>query len=480
MDKAMVDMRWRVAALIAGVFWLIGLTVVPAWAGSPIVYVPSPNGTDDTTNIQSALDMCVQQHPKGCTVQLGAGTYLTRALVAYNFHGTFKGRSTSATIIEAIYPLLVTVPDFYYGVCKPNTTSCIWPSLIMFVDGDIHISDLSIHIVAPPGSATTGWYAQGTKLTDLIDAIRVMGQYPTNATVDRIDVEARPDNSPTSFGFNLINGVCFPGELPRSPSPYDYYRLSGSFVVRNSSFRSMNDGVAWGNVTASHFSVGGSPSTGNSFDNLNVGVDMESAEQSQIEVSFNQSTGIYYSAWVVPWISSVFIPSAPSRYSIHDNDFRTTGAYATGILVYNEPGHPWINAAIWNNSVQLQGTLSDGIDAVNTQLTTIVNNKISGTGYDGIGLWSSTWSTAIGNNLKGFGPDATVGLAQIYLDSYTSENLVMCSNPSDTVLNQGLNNATIGCHQIGSTPQAETARAAPEPSVPDRGVFRKRPSGFWP
>lgn len=35
------------------------LTAATAWAGSHIVYVPPPNGTDDTSNIQAALDTCV-------------------------------------------------------------------------------------------------------------------------------------------------------------------------------------------------------------------------------------------------------------------------------------------------------------------------------------------------------------------------------------------------------------------------------------
>src|SRR5215472_2251161 len=84
-----------------------------AVAGQFIVYVPPPNGTDDTANIQAALDTCVT-YGKNCTVQFAAGTYLTRQLVAYNFRGTFKGLGTSATIIQAIYPLAVTLPDVFF------------------------------------------------------------------------------------------------------------------------------------------------------------------------------------------------------------------------------------------------------------------------------------------------------------------------------------------------------------------------------
>jgi len=62
--------------------------------------VKPPNGTDDTTNIQAALDACVVRDP-GCTVQLAAGKYLTRQLLEYNFRGTFKGMGKGSTTIEA-------------------------------------------------------------------------------------------------------------------------------------------------------------------------------------------------------------------------------------------------------------------------------------------------------------------------------------------------------------------------------------------
>lgn len=415
------------------------------------IYVPPPNGVDDTANLQSALDACVA-YGKKCTVQLAAGTYLTRQLVAYNFQGTFKGLGVDTTTIEAIYPLPVNIGDpFTQGECVPNTTTCLWPTLIMFVTG----------------TATTGWPILGSTFTDLIDALRFMGKYPTNVTVDRIRVEGLPDNSSTSTGFNVINGVVFPGEFPRSSNPFDYYFLSGTLTVRNSSFKSMDDGVAAGAfLTSSKITIGGSPSTGNSFENVFVGLDMESAEKSHFEISYNVSSGITNSMWVVPWISPVFIPSSPSRYRIHDNRFSTTGPKTTGIYLYNEPSHPWIDAVVRNNSIELQEALSDGVDAFNTQSTTILNNTITGTGYDGIGLWSSTYSAVIGNNVSGYMPDPTVGLAQIHLDPATSFDLVVCLNPDDTLLNQGTNNIVIGCQQVATTTEAATGRVIPGASMP--------------
>jgi hypothetical protein len=123
---------------LALLFVLLGLIVflpVTVWAGGHVVNVPPPNGVNDPSNLQAALDTCVA-YGKDCTVQLAAGKCLTSQLVAYNFHGTFKGKGKDKTIVEALPELEVTgLPETDdYGLCKPNTTDCSWPSLLMFVD----------------------------------------------------------------------------------------------------------------------------------------------------------------------------------------------------------------------------------------------------------------------------------------------------------------------------------------------------------
>jgi hypothetical protein len=437
-------------------------------------YVQLPNGVDDTANLQAALDACVVRGP-GCIVQLAAGKYFTRQLVAYNFRGTFKGMGKDLTTIEARHNLPVNIGDLLVvGECLPNLTTCLWPSLIIFVDGDIHVSDLSIHITAPPGAATTGWTVFGLGISSLLDGLRFMGQHPTDVSIDRISIEGLPDNSPTSFGiqvgfpvgFNVVNGVIYTGELPRSSTPFDYYFLSGSLTVRNSSFKTMFDGVSQdGFLQSSLITVGGSPSAGNRFENLYVGMDMEGSESSNFDISYNESSGIYASMWVIPW-QPVFVPSSPSRYLIHDNKFSTTAANAQAVYLLDLPTNPWIHAIIWNNSIEPQDSLSDGIDAYNTRGTLIWNDTITGSGYDAIGLRGSTLSSVIGNNLSGFTPDPAVGLAQIYLDPSTTHDVVACAERSDTVLNRGTDNIVIGCQQPEATPEAATVRVAPAVATP--------------
>jgi hypothetical protein len=468
----MITLRRRVSVLMATILGLSVLTPSTAWAGSRIVYVPPPNGTDDTANIQAALDTCVT-YSKNCTVQLAAGTYSTRQLVAYNFHGTFKGMGMSATTIQAKYPLPVNLPDvFYDGECKPNTTTCLWPSLIIFVNGKIEVSDLSMMELASPGEATTGWFFEGGESTDLIDILRFMGNLPTNASVESINVQGSADGSPTSSGFNVINGVSFVGEFPRSSKPFDYFVLSGSLKVRNSSFSTMDDGVSGAQLTSSHFIIGGSPSTGNVFENVYGGMDLESAEKSDFEISYNTSSGIDAAMWVVPYhqgLPHALLPSMPSQYTIHDNNFVGTGTFGDGFYFFDGPAKPWIQAAAWNNTIELQNVLMEGIGAYNTVGTAIWNNSITGSdGNDGIGLWNSSYDTVIDNDVSGFTVDPT-GLAQIFLDPYTTYDFVLCSNSSNTVLNQGTNNLVIGCQQLDPASKSVSPAASKRSLSPHKG-----------
>jgi Pectate lyase superfamily protein len=163
----------RRGALLLGLLALLLPTTL--WAGGHTIKVRPPNGVDDTATIQAALDAAVASGP-GTTVQLAAGRYLTQQLATYNFHGTFKGAGKDKTIIEALPHLQVNAnANFCNSPGLPNVTNNRWPSLIIFVDGDIRISELSIKVMASPGTATTTWWLCDSPCTFLLDAIRIMG-----------------------------------------------------------------------------------------------------------------------------------------------------------------------------------------------------------------------------------------------------------------------------------------------------------------
>lgn len=467
----MPDMNGRVkrvglrVALPWGILGLIMLLPATVWAGGHTVRVPPPNGVDDTANIQGALNKCVAYGP-GCTVQLAAGTYLTRQVVVYNFQGTFKGMGVDSTTIEALPDLFVNWPDFAVRMCQPNLTTCIWPSLFEFVDGNISVSDLTLKATAVP--ATQPWVSGGITYTMLYEVLGFMGQYPTYVTIDRISMEGQPSTLPTDWVYNIENGVHYSGELPRSSTPGDYYFLSGSLTVQSSYFDNAYVSISQDAfVTSSQITIGGSPSAGNHIENACGGLDIETSEKSAFEISYNESSAGCEGAamWIINSWPATVAPSGPSRYLIHDNKFIGTSQIADGIFLYDDVTSPYIQAAAWNNTIELQDTLSEGIGVWYTKGTAIWNNSVTGKdGYDAIGLNSSTLDTVINNNVSGFTVDSAVGLAQIYLDPSTTYDLVVCAERSNTVLNQGTNNAIIGCQQ--STASAEAATSATRPNLP--------------
>ena len=449
-------------ALLWGILGLITLLPATAWASGHTVKVPPPNGVDDTANIQGALNKCLAYGP-GCTVQLKAGTYFTKQVVVYNFQGTFKGMGMKSTTIEALPNLPVT--SLLVTSCQPNLTDCIWPGLFEFVDGNISVSDLSIKITAVP--ATQPWTDEVDTFTHtmIYDVLGFMGQHPTDVSVDRIRMEGQPSGLSTDWGYNVVNGVHYSGELPRSSARYDYYFLSGSFTVQSSFFNNLFVAVSQDAYsTSSRITIGGSPFAGNHIENTCGGLDMEASEKSVFEISYNESSGTCAGMWVVPtWVP--FVPSSPSRYSIHDNTFIGTEENADGMYLLDDATKPWIQAAVWNNNAQVQTTLSEGLGVYNTVGTAVLNNTVTGTGgFDGIGLWSSSQDMVIGNNVSGFTVDPTVGFAQIYLDPYTTQDLVVCAQPSNTVLNQGTNNVVIGCTPVD--PAAKSVDPATSKPLP--------------
>lgn len=440
-----------------------------AWAGSLTVPVQPPNGTDDTANIQSALDQCVAHGP-GCTVQLAAGTYRTKQLVAYNFNGTFKGAGMDRTIIEDILYLPVTI-DFGGLFCQPNTDTCTWPSLIIFVDGTFTVSDLAIHIVAGPGEGTLPWPSFGNTL--VWDAVRVMGQHPTNATFERFAVEGRHDDT-TGFGYNVCNAILYTGELPRSTTYGDFYFLSGSFTVRNSSFKTIGNGpINDGFVTSAKITVGGAPGAANHSEDTNTGTWISTLEDSVVDVSYNDLSGNWSAILVEPWNPGLFVPANRSRLLIHNNKLTGTAPFSNGVWLQDLPGYPATDALIRNNEIGFTTEMAWGIDAIDVRSASILNNTIAGVGNHAIALSGVTSSNLIGNDLSSFLPDGSDAASQIRLGAGTSRDVVVCSEPSDTVLNQGTANVINGCQT--SSAVAAAAKGNPEIAAKRVVALRHRP-----
>ncbi|MGA2512797.1 MAG: hypothetical protein ABSG37_04170 [Candidatus Limnocylindrales bacterium] len=416
-------MRRTIVLLSAGLL-AFSLAVPGAVMAAPGHYylVSKPNGTDDTANIQAALDWCAAHGPD-CTVQLRAGTYHTSQLVEDNFQGTLQGFGENWTIIEALKGLTVKTK---YWECTPNTSSCLWPDLITFRYGNIEISDLAISEPWGGGTATTAYPD-----TYLASALYVWDQ-PAELSVDRVSITGAPDDAITAIGgFNLYYAIDYEG-APGVP-------LTRSLSVRSSSFTTMYEPVYVLNSGSVRVTIGGSPWAGNYFANDFWAVELASPESSVFDVSYNTAT-----ATAVDTSVACLSGWQVSQYSIHDNRFTIVGPDGWGIYLSDNSTAPCIAAKVWDNTIKvLPAADNTGINVFKTKNTVITSNTITGTGAHAIGLFDATNGMVGANDVGRFTP--TAGGAQIYLDSKTAQDTVVCLHHRDTVHNGGTGNTIIGC-----------------------------------
>ena len=457
------------------------------------VHVVAPNHVNDTADLQAALNACVGGGP-GCTVQLLPGTYYTSQLLTYNFHGTFTGAGDGLTKIDALPLTNVNWPDPYVTHCMPNFSTCIWPDLIMFVGGSIEVSDLSIDLSTyTNGAETSQWTLNGEPTALVGDVLLFWVQGRTDALVDHVSITGADDTeSPVTngyTGYNVVNGVTYitnPNLTATTP-------MTGSFAVRNSSFQTMLEGVqVLGDFRSVPITVGGSPGAGNRIDDVVNGI-IVGGPGATYDVSADDATtnpnyaNAHIGVFVEP--SGFETASTPlSQVLIHDNNIESSdalGSFVYGLLLLDAstwqlpPSEPavavyWFRGTILHNAISLPKPawlylFKDGIDVNNASGLLISGNTINDTGStvgaaDAIALWGdvtgsppSTNNVVIGNNVSGFTPDPTYGFAQYYLDPITSHNLVVCTTPKDTALDQGMYNTVIGC----SAPTAATPGVTP-------------------
>jgi hypothetical protein len=282
------------ACLLLGAFTC--LIAPTALASSHIVYVPPPNGMDDTTNIQAAFDTCVA-YGKNCTVQLDAGTYHTGQVAVIGFFGTFRGVGTDETIIETLDRTLQVAPlDFFENPPTPESGSNPWPSIFAFVGGDIVISDLSLYFT--PNVWTTGWTWTGLGITiyELAYGFVVVGPVvpgqdytEANAALYRVRIEGVPRED-TLFGYNPINATYYEGILG---GPFGQaLPLRGRFDAHDSEFRHVGGGTNLFNLYDSRASI-----TRNHFADTFEGMDIGVVTNTTYEFADNEVSNSF--AWGV-------------------------------------------------------------------------------------------------------------------------------------------------------------------------------------
>jgi len=464
--KCHSHMLWLTLPLV----FLAVIAIAPptASAATPTVRVGSPSGTDDTAHIQSALDQCMKLYPTGCTVQFGAGTYYSQQVIAENFHGTVRGMGMGETTVEVIAPLVVTISDENLEDNPPSRTNK-YPILMTFLAGDITVSDIGFKVTAY-NPTTPWWYGGlGPNQTWMEGFVGVVSSTTANLLIQRVEFEGAP--GPPYGETNVNNGPLYWG-CCSGP-------VTGTFKVVSSRFKQIGNGLEIWGVLNSRMTIGGSPLDGNVYENCEGGVVSGDADNSILQVSYNNVQTVTNSEWagVVIMQGILQMPQKPTQFIIQNNKIAAIGYYQDGILLFDNGvasgTGKTANLIVANNTLQMSGDeLGPAFSAVqldSTEGVLILNNRITGAGENGIGSWSGTQSAFVGNDLSHFTADPAGGLGDIYLDPTTTNDLVVCAEPTDSVVNQGANNVVIGCQD----PAATAASTATENAVP--AVTRPRP-----
>jgi hypothetical protein len=428
------SLRLAMPGLVLGLFVL---GPVPAHAGRHTVFVPPPNGTDDTATLQAALDEGVARGPR-CTVQLAAGTYRTRQVVVYNFDGTFRGVSRDKTAIEALPNFHVDAPpdDPLPATKPPNHTDSLWPDVLAFVDGDVTVSDVKFDVPSVP--ATQLWGFWGLEFHELASALRVqMTTKPMNVVITRIAVEGRQDPNAV-YGYNMINCILIAGEQPRPDVNgewrHDHYPFTGNVTIVDNHFRSCGGSDFVAHQEGSHITV-----ARNTSEDVGVGVELANVDDSVVDITGNHTSATMYGVLLY---SPYYPAEKSSRFIIRDNQVQVSGPLASdGIGLLDNTGEgqaKTLDVVSVNNTVMAQGVTGGGIHAVGTRGTKAWGNRITGSGRAGILVEGGTGCAFLWNALEGFTPAADS--ARILLDAGTSHCLVAGQYDENDVLNFGQDN----------------------------------------
>jgi hypothetical protein len=414
-----------IAVFLVG--WVVVLPPAAAAQGGYLVYNPathtytvSPNGIDDTANIQAAFDACAAKAAT-CTIQLTKGTFYTSQIVAHEFRGTFKGMGQHYTTVEALPNLPVGVFVF-----EMPSAANPWPILFSFFNGTYSISDMTF--LEPWAQPTVGWGGSPPMTYALFAMISITGLHAT-ATVNHVTVigAAGDWTSGGPFLFNMINGI-FPQALLLQPGSTDFSGVipfQVNFRVTNSAFSTIDNPLPGEDLVDSHFVL-----QGNTFDTTEYPVALIDMSHSVAVVSQNTARNVFYMAGVyaVQYPISTLMPcELPSQYLITGNDFQVTGL-ANGVVLVDLNAlyglcEPSLDVVISGNTFRTDATSAPAVYSLMTRSIVVSGNEILGATPTGVYIYGGP-GVVFGNEIRG----SVVG---VELDATTGV-LVTCNEIKDS------------------------------------------------
>lgn len=412
--------------------------------------IVSPNGFDDTANLQCALDLGASM--PWARVALEPGEYYTDFLEVEEFHGVLEGAGRLATSV-------MTLPD---GLdCIQRSQQRRFVVLLAFGGGDVAVRDLTIGVggrtscEAPWLSLInddgSGWVAWDLDIAlQFTPGIALLGSCPApgaqNVRVDGVGVDGIFPDYFQAFRVHrgFFAGLAAGGDaLKGCPDS----RSTGDVAITNSSFARMPQPVvvAWMDDSMVRF---GAPGAGNHIRTAAQGLILQDMSNTHVVAEGN----VIEDAWffgLLGFARPDLVGEDPFTVEIRDN-WVGGRVWADGVGVIDNArevtGQTMIDAVIIDNTVHLAGTDYNAILASRAGGGEIVDNTITGAARVGVAVNADRWHV-VGNDVSGF----EAALADVWLTSGSARNRVRCSTPADVVLDEGSQNRVRGCSLLDVT-----------------------------
>ena len=355
-------------------------------------HVVKPNGTDDTADIQAALNSCVGAGPQ-CTVQLVAGTYYISQIAVSGFQGSFVGMGQGVTVIQALpnlpdpNPLYNTPTTPFWA--EPPGPSNPWPALFTFVGGTFLISQMTITDQNSAPLVSPGWVCCGSPYyTALDEGILIAGQQ-ASVTVDHVSVIG---TSGDEYGTNMNYAIEVDSHmLPEgwTDALADMLPLTGAFSVTNSVFDTVATGTGGGFLTSATFTL-----CHNKFTNSPYPMYFLDWSNTKILACGNQVTNVQdFGSGFFGLQSAYKSGLLPSAVYIIDNTFQVSQG-STGIFLADFGSPSSLSAVISGNTIKTDTSCGcydptspqyySAIISSNLKSSVVSLNTINGAGAAGI------------------------------------------------------------------------------------------------
>lgn len=429
-----------------------------------------PNGADDTANVECALNEAAGRD--GAVVKLGKGTFHLDFLSSEDFDGKIRGAGRHYTVIEPLAGGLDCVAEF------DRIGNVAW---MAFLDSDLKLRDLSIHIPGPACSEpwvedyfedpetgeVFGFVAEDFEFI-LVNATRSPAEEGAcgitgygSLDVKRVNVHApQPDFSTPIFNpEGAFSAFRVGGTVPIGCDVYD--DMVGRVSVKHVHAEGVGNMIAVEAVTDSTIHIAHNTAVG-----TDAPVILQQTDRSKAAVHHNTFEGTTGVGVVVDNCSGPDnCLEDPAYVAIHHNRIHMDEIGFAGVGIFDGFfAPPQIKALVWKNHIENSGNLT-GIFMEDNDGTWAARNTISGLSVFGVMLeGATTMSKILANDLR----DLETFEAGILLGELTSMNKVK-RNYGASVLDFGTDNyVDDGLIVIPDAPTALMRTSA----IPDTNVDR--------